>query len=160
MKRFSKQTLALLAVSAVAVIAVLGAYAYWTTSGSGSGTASAAANNANSLAISGGSSVALAPNTSDEFTITVANSNAGSAYADNLYVSISNNKTGCDSGWFKVDNANATSPDNVVSFNKTVAAGGSDTAAAEIWFNDSASNQDACKGAAITLTYSTTAPTS
>ncbi len=39
MKRFSRKTIAILAVSATAVIAALGAYAYWTASGSGQGTA-------------------------------------------------------------------------------------------------------------------------
>ena len=40
MKRFSKKTVAILAVTVTAVIAALGAYAYWTASGTGSGTAS------------------------------------------------------------------------------------------------------------------------
>jgi hypothetical protein len=156
----SKKGLTVLATFVVAGIVAVGAVAYWTTAGGGSGSGSAAANNASNLIVSGNSSTALAPGTSDTFTLTTENPNPGGAYLKKVTVVVSTDvaHSSCDMSWFKVDNAGATTPDNSIDVNSSVPAkaglvNGSTTTPVEIWFNESGTDQDACKSAPLTLTY-------
>jgi hypothetical protein len=158
MKKFlkSKKGFALLAALVVAVAASVGAYAYFTSNGSGSGSASVGTSQA--LTITQTNTVSdLLP---DGVAHTVAYSidNTGQDFAQNLgNVTVSNiavdepyASAGCSASWFT-----ANAPSNPVG---TIAASSTYHSVAgtqpSIQMNDSGTNQDACKGATLTLTLS------
>ena len=151
MKRLLSKKWALAAtIGAVAMLAAVGAYAYWTTAGSGSGSATAAANYPNNLVVSGSYSPSvadLAPGKAVTVPVTVTNpaGNSGHAYLKEVDVVVDAVATGCDDSWF-------TFPS--VPFNQSIASGASATVDGTLTFTNLANtNQDACKGSAITLTY-------
>lgn len=136
------------ALVTVGVLAVGGtsAYAYWTSTGSGSGTATAAAGDSN-LVIASSSPAGLSPGGSVAVTGTVTNPNSYSV------------KVGTVSGVVTTSNASCL-PDDFgfapVAVNQTVAAGQNTPFAGTLTMADTAVNQDACKSAVITLTFSST----
>jgi hypothetical protein len=138
----------LVALVTVGVLAVGGtsAYAYWTSTGSGSGTATAAAGN-NNLVISSNSPAGLYPGGSVAVNGTVANPNSYSVNVGTVSGVVTTNNAGCLPGDFTF------AP---LILNETVAAGASTTFAGTLSMADSAANQDACKSAVITLTFSST----
>jgi len=150
MRKMTRKNKVLAAAGALALVAGGGgaAYAYWTTTGSGSGTAT------NST---GGGTVTLHANF--EGGLTPGDSRAVTYTADNadpntstkvgvLTASVSTNIEGCLPGWFLVtaDTSNTT---------VEKAATGTSVGTGTLTFNDSATvNQDACKGAVVTITVS------
>ena len=166
MKRFkSKKALVFLGVIVVAIAAAIGAYAYWTASGAGSGSATAASGESN-LVVAATGWADLAPNVSKPVNVTVTNpsTNPDKAYVtgvsiDDSYVSgatgspahggngITTSAAGCLSQWFSMS---ATS----VAVGQDLAPGATSSSKllGNVTFNDdSAVNQDACKGASITI---------
>jgi hypothetical protein len=116
------------------ILAVSGtaAFAYWTATGTGSGTASTAA-------------------TSNNLTITQA-AFAGTALvpggtAQTISGTIGNTNT------FPAPVTSFTAVTNLTTAS-TVPAAGSSTFTGKIQLTDEATNQDACKGATVTLSYS------
>jgi hypothetical protein len=148
MRKMTKKNKVLAAAGALALVAGGGsaAYAYWTTTGTGSGQATNSA---------GGGTVTLhaiftgglAPGTSKAVTYTADNaSTTTSTKVGALTASVTTDLAGCLPEWFDVT-ANTS--------NTTVAKGdvGTVVGSGTLTFNDSATvNQDACKGAVVTIT--------
>jgi hypothetical protein len=148
MRKMTKKNKVLAAAGALALVAGGGsaAYAYWTTVGTGSGNATNSA---------GGGTVVLhsiftdglVPGSSKVVTYTADNpSTTTSTKVGELTASVTTDKAGCLPSWFDV---------TAVTDNATVAKldKGTRVGAGTLTFNDSPTiNQDACKGAVVTIT--------
>ena len=150
------------------VVATAGAaYAYWSTSGSGSGTASTTGGTANALTFTqnpNGSGVAQAVaamypgDTAQALTVVVKNTSGESAYVANVRAYITTNNAGCTGSDFLLGGVAAPSTAATAAAltwtAQDLAAGGSASATSTVQFNNkAASNQDACKGATVTINY-------
>jgi hypothetical protein len=154
-----KRLVAVLSVIGIAVVATA-AFAYWTTSGSGSGSATAGTDAG--LTASGDPANGIFPGSSVAVTTTVTNSSSTQAqYVSNLHVGISIDAThagnGCQASWFtyKADSQASGTDANprTVALNTELAASANTTVDGHVFMADTASNQDACKGATINLGY-------
>jgi hypothetical protein len=143
MKRFGKKAWILVAVCAVAVVAAVGGYAYWTANGSGTGNASTGSASPVTLASDavtglypGGPSVAL--------TVHVTNPGAGNQYVNQITGSVADNG-GCQGSWFTVAPVNLAAQ---------VAPGATVNSSSSITFDNAAVNQDACQNKTLTINWS------
>lgn len=84
MKKFSKRTWVLVGVVAVAAVAAVGGYAYFTTTGSGSGTATVGTSS--NLALVGTSATTLYPGTSSTVSFTADNTSPGHQLLGTIYL--------------------------------------------------------------------------
>jgi hypothetical protein len=130
----------------VAVLAVAGAaFAYWTSTGSGTGTGKVASSTG-TITLHGVISNALTPGSTSPVTFTADNSGASSQQVGTVHAVVSTDKVGCEAEDFTI----ADTPENQVLAKESTGTklenNGSITMA------DTAANQDACKGATITLT--------
>jgi hypothetical protein len=143
----SKKGVALLATLAVAVLAAVGAYAYYTSSGTGTGSATGgAAYAANSVQLSSDAISGLYPGgDAVPVTVHVHNPNPGAAYVDQITGSVADNG-GCMGSWFTV------AP---IDYGQDVAkeSDGPNTSTT-VTFNDNSGDQDACQNASLTITWS------
>jgi hypothetical protein len=155
----SKKGIALLAALAVAVVAAVGAYAYFTSTGSGSGSATVGTA-ANNLVTTGTpDSTALTPGgTGSVISFKVANPSNFNQRISNIHlVSIAP-----DSGHATCATVLGTDfsmADVPVGADGNIAPNATAQALTEtgtLNMLDSGVNQDACKGASLTLTFSTT----
>lgn len=131
----------------VFALAAGGAYAYWTNSGSGTGSASTATGSA-AFTVSGTAVSGLAPGAGTQpLAGTINNPGSADAYATSLTVSsVTTNQAGCTSADYTVVAPTITGTN--------IAAGGNlPFSGGTIEFNNTASNQDACKGATVTINY-------
>jgi hypothetical protein len=133
----------------VLALAAGGAYAYWTNSGGGSGTATTASPSGSQLSATNTSVSGLAPGAgSKSFTVNITNADPTNSYsATSLSAVVTTNQPGCDSTDYSVTLPTIGSP-LAVAGGATVSAG-----SGSIDFINKATNQDACKGATVTLTY-------
>ena len=146
MNKMTKKAKAAIAVATAGMLSVGGAaaFAYWSTTGTGGGTATAS---------SGGGTVSLhatfdqgiVPGTSEPVTYTADNANASSTMVGNLTPTVTTSSDQCLPAWFT---ATASSGSVLVDGKSTGTQVGTGTLA----FADSPANQDACKGATITIT--------
>ena len=157
--KFTKKRM-LSALTVVRILAIaVAAFAYWTTSGSGSG--SATAGDDAGVTVSGDPANGIYPGGDVAVTTTVTNSSSTQAqYVTNLHVAISIDAThagnGCDASWFTYKADSETSGDSnphTVALDTEIAAGGDHSVDGKVFMADTASNQDACKGATIDLAY-------
>lgn len=159
--RFKKRTWILLGVvAAIAAMATVGAYAYWTTTGAGSGSASVAASNG-TITLHGTAPTQLYPGGSSSVTFTADNAGASNLYVQTIHlvgvdafsdaartipIPVGTSATDCDTSQFSM-------PD--VTSNTTVLAGASAQAVSGTgtlsYANDPVNNQDGCKSAYLTL---------
>jgi hypothetical protein len=146
-------------VAAVTGVLVLGggtAYAYWTATGSGTGSASTQSS-VSALTVNQTSTVAnMGPGDSPQtLSGTFNNSNPGPAYVGTVTASIASvtKATGAVAG--TCDATDYTLANAAMTVNAQVPAGSSQGAwtGATLKFNNKATNQDACKGATVNLTY-------
>lgn len=144
MRALRKRTLISALVAAFALLGAISAYAYWTTGGSGSGTATAGTTTDN-LTITSPSVAGITPGSSTPVTVTVTNPNSYSVHVDTVSTVITTSDVGCLPGDF-------TFPPQVM--NTTIASLGTASFTQSLLFADTAANQDPCKGATVTLTYS------
>jgi hypothetical protein len=147
MRRPSKKLA--VAIAAVGIVAIGGgaALAYWTTTGSGTGSGTTAGSNGTIVLHGSFTSNTLAPGTSTPVSFSADNAGASSLQVGTVTTVVTASGT-CDASWFTV------AP---VLENQTIAANSTSVALANpgsLVFADSASNQDACKNATITLTLS------
>lgn len=136
------------------VLATAGvAFAYWTTSGSGSGTATAAASNG-TLALSSAAVSSITPGTNYPVAIKAANAGTTDLRVGSVSTVISSSDVPCQ--------ALITSGNSGLSFADvntsaaTVAAGASNVTIGTgslNWANSATVNQDVCKSAPLTLTF-------
>lgn len=129
------------------------AFAYWTTTGSGSGSASAAASNG-TLTLSSATVSGITPGTNYPVAIKAANAGSTDLRVGNVSTVISSSDTACqalitsgDSGLSFADVD--TSATNVAAgaTNVTIGTGSLN------WANSASVNQDDCKSAPLTLTF-------
>jgi hypothetical protein len=140
------------ALGAIALAAIAGlAYAYWTGSGSGTGTGTVGTSG--SVTITGTVAPGIAPGTSKAVSFTAANSTSSPIFVTTVHldsVAVDAGHSACVTADFTMAN---------VTENHQVPAG----ATAEplptngsLAMANTAVNQDACKGATLTLTLSST----
>ena len=155
------------AIATGTVVALLGAgtaYAYWTTSGEGEGDASTRAGNPDALTITQVSEpTAMYPGDSAQgINFTVKNEGNESYQVSGvegwLTVATAADETGdCDASDYKlngVPGADADNKEDLTFVAKELVAGGTQGGSTTIQFNNkSDANQDACKGAAVTIHY-------
>jgi hypothetical protein len=138
-----------LVLGAVAILAVAGvAVAYWTTTGSGSGSGSVAASNG-TLVLHGTITSALTPGGSSPVTYTADNAGSSSLQVGTVHAVVSIDEEHATAGCKASDFSIADTAENQV-----IAAKSSGVALAKdgsISMADTAANQDACKGASISL---------
>jgi hypothetical protein len=156
MSSFTKHR-GMVVLGAVAALVVAGvAFAYWTSGGSGSGSGSAASGTsgltANQLTVLN----AMYPgDNAQTLSGNFDNSNSGPIYVSSVVASISGVTKAAGAPTGTCDTSDFTLANATMTVNNEVAAGnakGSWTGAT-IKFNDKASNQDACKGATVSLSY-------
>ena len=146
MRKLSNKSRITAAVAGVALVAVGGgaAYAYWTTTGSGNGTATNSAGGG-TVTLHATFDGGLAPGNSVPVAYTADNSTTSSTVVGDLAAEVSTNVPGCEAAWFEV----TADTGNVRVLAKTT---GTSVGAGTLTFNDSATeNQDACKGAVVTV---------
>jgi hypothetical protein len=129
------------------------AYAYWTGAGSGSATATAASGG--TVSITGTTAAGLAPGTSRTISFTATNSTDAAIKIGTISdTAIDSNIAGCDTLIADFSMADVAA-DQIIPANTTnhpVTATGS-----LVYAYSATVNQDACKGAVITLTLTATA---
>jgi len=148
MIRTKKRAIIVAVVAVVALAAAIGGYAYWTTTGTG--TASGTAGTTSALVLHGSFPTGIYPGGSEPVTFTADNSNPGSVQVGTISltgVTFDSGHSGCSAADFSM------SP---VVVNQEVAPGNTQpiTPTGTLQMADTASNQDACKGATITLALS------
>jgi hypothetical protein len=133
----------------VAVLAVAGvAIAFWTASGSGSGTGSVANSNG-SLTLHGVISDELTPGSTSAVTFTADNAGTSSLQVGTVTSVVSIDEAHAEAGCKASDFTISPTVEN-----QTIAAKGSGVSLAKdgsISMADTAVNQDACKGATVSL---------
>jgi hypothetical protein len=150
MKRFKgRRKIAVLAL--LALLAIGGsAYAYFTTTGSGTG--SATVGTASAVTLHGTVATALYPGTSSTVNFTVDNPSSGSQHVQTIHlVSVA-----ADSGHSGCVVADFTMPD--VTANQTFATGTAQTVTqtGTLSMANTGISQDACQGATLTLSLTST----
>lgn len=138
-----------LVLAAVAVLAVAGiAVAYWTTSGSGEGSGAVASSNG-TLVLHGTITGELTPGGSSPVTFTADNANSSSEQVGTIHAVVSideqHAKAGCKASDFTIAD---TAEEQVIAAHSS---GVALTHAGSISMADTSENQDACKGATISL---------
>ncbi|HEY2297250.1 MAG TPA: hypothetical protein VGH43_05950 [Jatrophihabitans sp.] len=152
MRKFTKKQY--LAAGAAAVIIAGGAgaaFAYWTAGGSGNGSGTVANSNGSVTLHGTFPAATLTPGGSAPVTFTADNPGTSNLYVTAVNVdSIATSDVNCLAGDFSVDNYNAPGTE--------VAKGASNipVGTATIHMANTDVSQDACKGATITLTLSST----
>jgi hypothetical protein len=146
MRKLSKKSRITAAVAGVALVAVGGgaAYAYWTTTGSGNGTATNSAGGG-TVALYATFNGGLAPGNTVDVAYTADNPTTSSTVVGPLAAEVTtSNPEGCLPEWFHV---------TAVTSNTNVAAGktGASVGTGKLSFDDATENQDACKGAVVTV---------
>jgi hypothetical protein len=154
MKNTSRKQSVLGAVAAILLIAA-GAYAYWTSTGSGTGSASAGTTSAVTVNQTTTLSAMYPGDSAQTISGNFDNPNSGPVYVGTVTASIASvtKASGAPAG--TCDASDFTLANAAMSVSAEVAAGtakGSWTGAT-IKFNNKASSQDACKGAAVSLSY-------
>jgi hypothetical protein len=135
-----------IAAAAVVAIGAGTAFAYWSTTGAGTGSGSTAASNG-TIVLHASFANGLTPGASTPVTFTADNAGTSSLRVGTV-TSVVSATGGCDASWFTIV---------PVDENQTIAAGASGVELANkgtLAFADTATNQDSCKSATITLTLS------
>ncbi|YCK82217.1 hypothetical protein M1D89_02955 [Arthrobacter sp. D3-18] len=146
MRKLSKKSRITAAVAGVALVAVGGgaAYAYWTTTGSGSGEATNAAGGG-TVTLHATFAGGLAPGNEVAVAYTADNATTSSTVVGDLSANVTTNVATCLPAWFEVTAVTTNTP---VAANST----GTSVGSGVLKFNDSTTaNQDACKGAVVTV---------
>jgi hypothetical protein len=141
--KLSKKTVA--ALTAAFLIVGGGAYAYWTTTSAGTGAAPNASSNG-TITLTATFATGLTPGASVPVTYTAANPGTSSLRVGTISHVVSTSNALCLPADFTI--ANVISDTTVPAGSTNYAIAGTGTLA----FADTAINQDACKGATVTLT--------
>lgn len=143
---------ALLAVSAVGVLAVAGvAFAYFTSTGSGTGTATVGSSSA--VVLHANVSSNLYPGGSSPVTFTVDNPSSGAQRVGTITLASISVDAGHSTCSKVVGGANPDFTMAAVAVNKVFASGNGQavTPTGTLTMNDTGVSQDACQGATLTL---------
>jgi copper(I)-binding protein len=154
-----KRSAALLAAGVIGLATAGGAYAYWTSPGGGTGTATTAGGTTTALVVTGNVPNAMFPgDAAQTVTATVKNTGTENYKLQSVKAYVTTNKTDCDgSNYLLNGNAAPTTSDSAVTIDVAsadVAPAATKTGTFTMQFNNkSDTNQDACKGAAVTIHY-------
>ena len=153
-----KKSAAFVAAGVIGLATAGGAYAYWTSLGGGTGTASTRAGASNVFLVTGGSTSAMYPGDSAQsITATVKNTGTENYKIQSVKAYVTTNKTNCDGSDYRLNGAEAPLTEGTaVSLAVTpvdLAPAATTTVDYTLQFNDKATNQDACKGATVTINY-------
>jgi hypothetical protein len=146
--RFTKKKVAAVAAGVLTLGLSVGAYAYWSTTGSGSGTATVGSSNGTVTLHATVAAPAIVPGEHRDVTFTADNAGA----TDLQVGTISLDSIDVDSGHATCDVSDFSMV--AVSSNSTVLAGADHqtiSGTGSLVYANSGSNQDACKGATLTL---------
>jgi hypothetical protein len=143
MKVFGKRTWVLFGViAAVAALASVGAYAYFTAAGSGSGQVDVGS--ASGITIASDLNGDLYPAGPDVLVdVHVTNPGAGNQYVNDISGAVAT-QGGCLGSWFVVD---------PIDYNTNVLAGATNDTSTNVRMLDSGTNQDACQGLTLTINW-------
>lgn len=145
MRKMTKKSRVLAAAGALALVAGGGgaAYAYWTTTGSGSGSATNS-EGGGTVTLHATFDAGLAPGNNVSVTYTADNSTNTGTKVGALSADVTTSDAGCLPEWFTV---------TAVTDNALVAANtdGTQVGTGTLEFLNSDDNQDACKGAVVTV---------
>ncbi|WP_138442761.1 hypothetical protein [Sinomonas susongensis] len=146
MQKMTKKAKATLAVATAGMLSVGGAaaFAYWTTTGTGGGNAAASAGGG-TVTIHANFDQGIAPGTSKDVTYTADNGNASSTVVGTLTPTVTTSNAQCLPAWF-------TATANTANVRVAANASGTQVGTGTLTFADTVDNQDACKGATITIT--------
>jgi len=150
MTRGKKRGLIAAVVAACALIAAIAGYAYWTATGTG--TATGTAGTTSPIALSGTFTPGIFPGGSKTVTFTADNPNPGSVRVGTIHLA----SVSFDAGHSGCSAADFTMADVPVNAEIATGSGQAITPTGTLVFADTASNQDACKGATITLNLTST----
>jgi len=164
MRLTKKSKLILASAAIVGIVGSGAAYAYWTSSGTGTGTAATGTNVPITLTQTS-TVTAMAPGIAAQaLSGTFGNTNAGPIFVKTVVATV----TGTEKP-VGTPNPGCTAADYTIAGTSVIqgaaagAGGQVPVGSAGTWsgltiaFNSTASNQDACKGAVVTVGYSTTA---
>ncbi|MGK2878536.1 MAG: hypothetical protein ACSLFF_08180 [Solirubrobacterales bacterium] len=151
MSKKSKRLSVSLGLFLVFAIAAGGAYAYWTSNGTGTGSASTDSPAANQLSVSGNAISGLAPGVAAQtLTGTITNNGTNSFTVTGLSAAITGVAGGagpsCDATDYTLIQPSGVSGALAASASMPFSSG-------SIVFINKATNQDDCKGATVTITY-------
>ena len=162
--RLTKKSKMIFASAAiVGVVSSGAAYAYWTNSGTGTGTAATGTNVPITLP-QPSSVTAMAPGVAAQaLSGTFGNTNAGPVFIKTVVATVTGTEKpvgtpnpGCTAADYTITGTSVVQG-AVAGAGAQVPAGSAGTwSGLTIAFNSTASNQDACKGAVVTIGYSTT----
>jgi len=149
MARFTKKTKIVIVTAALVIGASGTAYAYWTQAGSGTGTGTTGTNAA-VTATQTSSVTGLYPGgPAQALSGTFTNPNAGPVTVGAVSASVTaTSVTGCDKAWYVVTGSDAGAP-HVLG----AGVGGTWSGQSVALTNNLTTNQDLCKTATITITY-------
>jgi hypothetical protein len=132
---------------AIALVAVVGAVAYWT--GSGSGTGSGNVGSGDGLTLHGVVTDGVSPGTSVPVSFTADNANTSAITLTTIHLdSVTSDNALCDTSDFTM--ADVVENQSIAASSTGVAVTNGGTLA----YANTAVNQDACKNATLTLTLS------
>jgi len=154
-KHVTKKRVVVLAALAVAAVAAVAGYAYWTNGGSGSGTATAGTAD-NNLVITASGWAGFKPGQTKNVDVNLDNSaNSYSSYVKNVVLDtsqgtngIATSNVGCLTTWFHYTAAASPNVDATLPASDSTNAFSS---VGTLAFDDTATNQDACQGADVTV---------
>jgi hypothetical protein len=178
MKRFMNKRVAVVGAVAGLVLGLSGAaFAYWTSSGGGNGSATTATAGNSNVSVTGSeaSPATMGPNIAPEaitLTITNPSTNSQSSYVTSVTASIDSTDTTWNVGppdcaatdyQLQASSSDALSAAGTANGTQSVtvpvgaelAPGGQTTATVYIGFVDDTTNQTACEGQSVDLTYTT-----
>ncbi len=135
-----------------------GAYAYWTSTGQGTGTATTSAGQAAAFTVAGNVANEMYPGDAPQSgTATVTNTGTENAYLRAVKAHITTDKPGCDGSNYLLNGAAAPSTAATAADLQfaavDIAPKGTATKTFTLQFNNKDTDQDACKGAAVTINY-------
>ncbi len=151
---FSRRTWILLGVLGVALVAAVGGFAYFSTTGTGSGTAAVGSSTAGSITVVGTATGSLLPGGSVPVSFKASNAASFSQKLSGIQLS----NVSVDKSPANCDPADFTMPDVAVGSDGTLAGSVSNVALTEqgtLSMADTAVSQDGCQGATLTLTFTT-----
>ena len=154
-----KKATTIVVASALLLGTAGGAYAYWSTTGSGIGSGTTAAGESGHLGFAQNTLTDMYPgDSSQNLRVTVTNNGTASAYVATIKAYVTTDKDGCTGADYLLNgNAAPSSAGTATELTWTaqdLAKGGQANATGTIQFNDRGNaNQDACKGAAVTVNY-------
>lgn len=150
------------AAAAGTILALIGggaAYAYWTTSGSGTGAGSTTAGQTGNLTFTQDALTAMYPgDTPQTLKVKVKNVSSENAYVSTVKAFITTDKQGCTGADYLLGGTAAPSAAEGAraltwTAQDLAKTDGNADATSTIQFNNTGANQDACKGAKVTVNY-------